>query len=551
MSSALTPSLISEFKTGINTYLQPWIRPYDAFSILQNAYIYRGSIIKRNGYTLFKALPSDTNPIMGIMQWVNASDGTNQLVVASKIKLYYWNGTDFVAATASPTFTGSIANFFNWTNWLPDISVPSLLWLTNNKDKVTTYNGLTHTAAQPDLFVYEDHSDYISTCLDVKVYKERMLYISPTLNTGGVQPQSIYWSAQKNPTNVVNDVEGNGGFSEAPTSDLIQSCEFVRDVLVVFFTHSTWLFRFTGLDNDPFIWQKLNVSKNTNSPYSSISYDERCTSFGSTGLIACDAVNVQRYDIPIVDYYENEIQQKYYPQVFSQRYDNLNQSWSLYVSRANTFPVIGGVAPGSDRALIYNFFENTWATYLFTIPLTCLGTFYVPTSPTWQSLTNSWDSSDFPWAYYKQETAITLLAGDTTGNVWYMDNGGVSTDNGTHIPIEVLGTQWNPSIQLGSKLQFVYIDIYYQIVSTDPSKPVKVRINFYNDNSDTYAISKIMTLDGNVQGGKTFKRVYINLIGEFVQIEITQIDLEPFFDSTVQFFGFILWTKDSGRLTPP
>lgn len=552
MSNALQPFLISEFKTGINTYMQPWIRPADAFEPLTNAYIYRGTVNKRAGYSQFGNTVPDGNPIMGIMRYINESTGAQSLVVATTVNLYLYNpGTgNYGTVTSPPTFTGNITHFFNWTNWQASAGATSYLWMTNNNDPVTNFNGTT--AAQPTLYTNSANTDQITTCLDVQVYKQRLLFIRPTLMVEGVQNQSIYWSALSNPTNVVTDVAGNGGFLAAPTGDIIQSVEFVRDVLVVFFTNSTWIFRYTGNDSNPFRWDKVNNSKATNAPYASVAYDERCTSIGNTGLIACDGVNVQRYDVPIIDYYETNFSEQYYGQSFSQRYDNLNQAWTLYVSNdpAHDFPLVGGVAPGSDSALVYNFVENTWATYTWSIPLTCLGLYYAQSGATWESLSNSpeneWQNTDQSWnSYGGQKAAPILLAGDTSGHVYYMDNSEEVTDNGTSIIPDIVTTRWNPILKLGQKVQFTYIDIYYYVASVDPADPIQVNLNFYVDNSNNVAASRPLTLDGPVNSIFAFKRIYLNLIGEFFQMEI-----DPDVDSFIQFVGFIIWAKPAGRLTP-
>ena len=552
MSTALQPFLISEFKTGINTYMQPWIRPADAFEPLTNAYIYRGTVNKRAGYSQFGNTLPDSNPVMGIMRYINETTGAQSLVVATTVNLYLYDpGTgNYNTVTSPPTFTGNITKFFNWTNWQASAGATSYLWMTNNNDPVTRFDGTT--ASQPTLYTNSANTDQITTSLDVQVYKQRLLFIRPTLQVEGVQNQSIYWSAISNPTNVVTDVAGNGGFLAAPTGDIIQSVEFVRDVLVVFFTNSTWIFRYTGNDSAPFRWDKVNNSKSTNAPYASVAYDERCTSIGNTGLIACDGVNVQRYDIPIIDYYETNFSEQYYGQSFSQRYDNLNQSWTLYVSNdpENQFPLVGGVAPGSDSALVYNFVENTWATYQWSIPLTCLGLFYAQAGATWESLSvspvNEWQNTDQAWnSYSSQKSAPILLGGDTSGHVYYMDNNEEVTDNGTSIVPDIVTTRWNPILKLGQKVQFAYIDIYYYIASVDPAQPIQVNLNFYVDNSENVAASRIMTLDGPVNSQYAFKRIYLNLIGEFIQMEI-----DPDVDSFMQFVGFIIWARPAGRLTP-
>lgn len=542
------PFLISEFKSGISTYLQPWARPIDAFDPLVNAYVYRGIVNKRAGFTQFGNTLPDNNPVMGIMKWLDPTNAVPELVVASKVNLYYYDpgSGNYTIVTTPPTFTGNITNFFNWTNWQPTSGSDALLWMCNGKDAVTNYNGATSTAAQPTITI-DGSGTTITTALDIKVYKQRLLLIRPTLSAGGVQNQAIYWSKILNPANWLVDVAGNGGFIEAPTGDTIVCSEFVRDVLVVFFTNSTWIFRFTGNANDPFRWDKVNDSRSANCSYASVDYDSRCTAIGNTGLISCDGVNVQRYDQPIVDYYKENFSEQYFSQAFSQRYDNLNQAWTLYVSNNRDivkFPLVGGVAPGSDKALIYNFAEDSWATYAFNTPLTCLGLFYNPNNITWASLTQAWDNTDIPWES-PQKNAPILLAGSTNGKIYYMDNELAVTDNGTSIVPDIVTTRWNPVLQTGQKTQFGHIDIYYYVASEDPANPVQVTLNFYVDNSNNIALTKVLTLDGPVGSEYTFKRIYLNLVGEFVQMEI-----DPNVDSLMKFLGFIIWARPAGRLTP-
>lgn len=551
MTQGFQPFLISEFKTGINTYLQPWQRPADAFDPLVNAYINRGTINKRAGYSQFGNTLADNNPVMGLLTYINEATGSYSLLAATTVHLYLYNaGSNTFGNIALPAnFTGTIINFFNFTNWQSTAGGASNLYMVNAIDPVTVFDGAA--ATQPALYTDNAHTVTIDTCLDLKVYKQRLLYIRPVLSTSAIpENQTIYWSAQFNPTDVVTDVAGHGGFLTAPTGDIILATEFLRDVLVVFFTNSTWIFRFTGNETNPFRWDKVNDSKSTNCPYASIAYDERCTSIGAKGLIACDGVNVQRYDIPIIDYYETNFSEQYYPQAFAQRYDNLNQGWMLYVSNETPFPLVGGVAPGSDSALIYNFVENSFATYKWSIPLTCLGTFYRQTGTTWAALTQAWENTDSPWnSYSQQKTAPILLAGDTTGHVWYMDDKTQVTDNGTPIVPDIVTTRWNPIMQMGQKVQFGWIDIYYYVASVDPVNPIQVILNFYVDNSDNVADTRTLTLDGPVGSLYAFKRIYMNLIGEFFQMEI-DASATPVVNSFMQFLGFVIWAKPAGRLTP-
>src|SRR5260221_3286846 len=203
MSSAYQPFIISEFKTGLFNYQQPWIRPLDAFEPLTNAYIYRGIVNKRAGFSQFGASLSDGNPVMGIMRHIDQTTGVISLLVATTQNLYlYVSGSNSYTLKVLPSgFSGNISNFFNFTNWQETSTSASYLFMTNNVDPVTLWDGTT--ATQSTLTV-DATAQTITNCLDVQVYKQRMLYIRPTLSSDGVQNQSIYWSALSDADNVLN-----------------------------------------------------------------------------------------------------------------------------------------------------------------------------------------------------------------------------------------------------------------------------------------------------------------------------------------------------------
>lgn len=736
MSNVLQPFLISEFQTGLSTFLQPWMRPRDAFEPLTDAYTYRGVVTKRNGSVPFGNQLADHKPVMGIMNWIDESTGNITLIVASTKALYKYDpgSNTFTALTAvvssaffmgtvtgtmilptffpnvvpasvsitdgtntltfnaagmqnsapagifgagstfnyttgvativftgstmgvtlkitetlvTPTpstggyFTGNNTNFFNWTNWQASVGAPSYLYVTNNIDPVTLFDGTN--LSRPVFYIDSSGSQYIKTTLDVNVYQNRLLMIRPTIFTvmGGTSApanQQIAFSALFNPFDFIADIAGHGGQVTAPTGDIIQSEEFLRNTMIVFFTTSVWNFRFTGSFSDPFRFDKLTVAKSTSSPYASVAYDERCTSIGNLGLIACDGVNVQRYDTSIIDYYETQISEQYFSQNFSQRYDNLNQTWMFYVSNGTLNPVVGTGAPGSDQALIYNFAEQSWATYTFPFPMTCMGKYFSQKGTTWADLPVPWETQDSPWkSYTSQKLAPILLGGDVNGNVYWMDNEDAVSDDEVDIVGEVLATgdgttttfsgtvadpplltgtftatdgvetfrdirgngfltgslggngsiiysgvgagnyllvfktapanlasitanyihgytikpdlattRWNPLMQAGKKLQFPYIDIYYSVASTDPLDPIQLTLKFYVSNRESVSLQRTLTLDGPTQSNFTFKRVYMNLIGEFLKMEI-----DPSVDANFQILGFILWARPAGRLTPP
>lgn len=461
-------------------------------------------------------------------------------------------------------FTGNSSQFFNFVNWLGE------LYATNNKDPITLYDG-TNLSRPPFAITAANNVAFINniqTSLDIDVYKNRLLIERPTLvnNPGnnGVQGQSIYWSAINNPSNFITDVTGNGGFSQATTDDFIQSCKLLRDQLIVFFQQSTWVFKWTQNQFNPFIWQKISSTKATTAPYACIEYDERITSMGQKGLIACDGVNVQRYDTGIIDVFLKEIDQKHFAQCFGIRFDSTNQSFMLFPSSGTTNTL-------SDAALVYNFAENTWSIFDYDssdasrLP-SVLGIYEIVNDVTWADfgvdplLTEypDWASCDFAWnSFSDADGAPDLLMGAQTGIVYQITQG--DTDYGTSINSYIQSIRFNPFANLGQKTSFGFIDIYYSVESIIGLLPSSVlTIDFSVDNSQNSQSTKILTLDGKIGQDTAFKRIYINMVGEFLQMEIQSIQTTIIFNGVetvippgnFEILGMILWASPAGRITP-
>lgn len=504
-------------------------------------------------YTVTISYPSVTMTDLGNGTYAGAGDMTNMTTVNYATGVIVLDLSTNVAGrvyTVTATlqgdyFTGNYSNFFNSTNWL------GKLYLTNNKDYITAFDGTNLsrppfgvTAANVATF-----TNNIGSCLDVDVYKNRFLVQRPTIiNDGttpsqnGFYPQSIFWSALNNPTNLANDVAGNGSFLTAPTDDFIQSSEFLRDQLIVFFTKTAWTFRFTNSDFNPFRFDKINNTKACNAPYATIPYDERITAIGNKGHIACDGVNVQRYDLPIIDQF-SQINQTYFSQCFGQRFDTFNQSWILFPLESSQ------TTPPFTNALIYNFLENTWATFNLRIPMSCLGTYTVSADVTWNDFAvgtelgtryPNWASAEIPWDYFlDQDLEPDLLGGGSDGVVYLLYDG--DSDNGLPFTCDITSTQWNPFVKEGQKVQFGYIDFYYEV---NPGS--QVTLTFYTDNSDSPNATRTLTFDSSGRNQtKNMKRIYINAMGEFLQMNIANNTQDNF-----KIYGMTLWARPAGRMTP-
>lgn len=537
-----------------------------------------------------------TTSITFLIQWtgiapysVTITDGTNSMTdngtggfpgsgnMLNTSTINYATGSVLLNITAANTrtytitfklkgdyFSGTTANFFNSTNWL------GYLYLTNNVDFITrfTISGSSSLLDRPPIPITQAHkvtfTNDISTCVDIDIYKNRVLIQRPIrVGLSAPDAQSIRFSAiansitPLNATNFVSDVAGNGGESSAPTDDFMNSSEFLRDQLIVFFQGSVWSFRDTGVQSPPFVWTKINNTKSTNAPYGTIAYDERITAMGAKGLIATDGVNVQRYDIPIIDQFL-QIDQSTFKQCFGIRFDPTNQAWMAFPSNGSTV---------SDRILVYNFLENTWAVYNPYVNMSCFGTFLVTTDATFDSFAvgqpneATFEQATFPWTYYlNQQAAPDLLGGGQDGNVYLMndeetDFNGSLEANSQAVSPNITSTRWNPFANLGQKVQFGYIDFYYAVNSN-----AILTLSFYTDNSENAACTRTLTCsangtDSNASSPYAMKRIYINAVGEFLRMNIqkyTPLPTESALkgNATFKILGLVLWARPAGRITP-
>lgn len=501
--------------------------------------------IQDNGLGAFlhngNALPDGTNFANTTSVNYVTGDITVNLVAAA-------NATYTVSGDLSGDyFTGNNTNFFNATNWKPSDTATGYLYLTNNVDRVTTFDGTNLSRLSYFVFAASldtNHND-VATTLDIKVYKNSLLFLRPTL-VGAAPPeaQTIRSSRPFIPQDMVANLAGHGAATVAPTGDWIFSAQFLRDAIVVFFQESTWLFRFTQNANEPFRFDKINDSRNTNAPYGSVPYDLQCTSLGSKGLIYCDGNNVDRYDISIIDQFL-DIEPKAFGQCFSQRFDSLNQTWTL-------FPSVGDAAAGnvqltSTRVLVWNYLENTWSIY--RLPLSCLGLGLTTTDLTWADFApgqpfsgagSTWQQWDEPWNSYQNiADQPALLGGDQLGFVYELNVR--NTDNGKAIITNVQSKRMNPFIsQTAMKASFGYLDVYYEV-----APQVILTFNFSLNNASDYQKSIDMQLTGANFNSFAWQRIYLSMVGEFLQINVTDNGLSYF-----KILGMILHAKPAGRLTP-
>lgn len=554
------PFLIANYQTGLEEDLQPWVLPEDAFTIAQNAYIYRGVVRKREGYQLINKFPaaqttitniSQANPgvvtvtsaaglangqnfqitgvtgmtqvngntyqigglagttfnllttaganvnttgfgayggggtlslfpgnsIVGLASYVTSS-GVKQLIAfdTRRAAQYTKSLQAFTPIGTADVFTGTASDFFHWVNYRTSgTSTSPLLYVTNNVDQVYTYDG-TNLAALTITINGSGHT--VTRCRFLFTLRQRLILLS-TLENGSSFLQRARWCQADNPTSWRDDVPGQGGYVDCPTTEQIVAADALQDAIVVYFTNSVWTLRPTTDPALPFRWDRVNSHRFTKAPYGAIGYDSVVLGIGDPGIYASNTREVTRIDQKIPDFV-NRVDHSNFSKIYAARNQKLDQGWWLYPSGATT---------SSDKALIYNDQGASWSIY--DMPMNCLGNAQTGLDPVW----SDYDGSTLPellWEQFNDETWIGLafqedvqifVGGDISGNIFELNADG--DDNGAAINFVLQTASLNPYKSQGSRARLGYIDVRFR-----SEFDTVVNFEFYTESSvDPYLVT--------------------------------------------------------------
>lgn len=446
-------------------------------------------------------------------------------------------------------FTGDFTNFFVTVNY------QSKTFLTNNVDAPRYYDGMcvkylnTNLSSNPNSVAPYD----ISRCLHVAVNRERLLLVAPWVN-GNPVLNGIYWSEAGNPLNFTNNEQ-----LLASTSEVIRTFSFINTDMIVRFSNSERVFRYTGDAFSPFRWDSTNLLWRCDANYSAINYDSWFSSVGKAAIVGSDGVNVKRVDEIIPDFTLNlrideqqpvlSIDQGSIGQCYGERFDNFKEGWLCY--RNFDEDSITGVKP-SNSVLAFNYLDSTYAVYTF--PFSVIGYGRIIAEDVWSNNFDLWEEANYTWDSYSQtEGALISLGGDQNGIVYELANGNSITDmDGNTIPclFEAITKDFNPFVEAGELVRFGYVDF---LVSSN--NDTKFRVQFYKDNQmdtnyDTYYQETTLTLTENTQY-KVWKRIYVGAVGKEHTMRIYQSvdDFEPTHENQpIRIHAIIPYFKAAGRI---
>lgn len=288
----------------------------------------------------------------------------------------------------------------------------------------------------PQPWININASEYLVNWLSMLPFRGRML----TFNTWEGQSDAqainysnrIRWSTIGNPFIAFDnnmpakgswrdDIRGQGGFLDIPTSEDIVGVGFVRDNLVIYCERSTWQLRYTGRSIAPFQIERVNSELGAEGPFSAVQFDTSLVGIGDKGIVECDSYKSKRIDIKIPDYvfnFRNSENGKY--RVHGAR---------NFISRLAFWTICNGDNYDSNlgqnnaifpnQRLIYNYENDSWA--LFDDSLTTLGTYQPQSSRTWLNTDVAWTDCNFTWLDNEEEGIPAIVGGNQQGFIEYLD----------------------------------------------------------------------------------------------------------------------------------
>jgi hypothetical protein len=520
------PYLVAPYEnSGLKKWFKPWIIGRTSFPSINDAYPRRGVIRKREGMNLFATLPLEggvSPPVQGLKNWVNPSTLGEYLLAFSRTKSYLFIDGSQIFSNVTFRPDGSPFSFSNGANdyfWTSNFA--GSMWTANNltADHINYWNLSNNwSVLQPSV----DGVNTLDACLIILPYKGRLVALNT--NEGAINyPNRARWCQLGTPY-VLNDathkpapgfntdanawrsdIPGKGGFIDADTSQRIVSAAIVHDVLIVFFQRSTWRLTYTGNEILPFIWERLNTQYGSESPYSSIEFDEAALSFSRYGWIASSTNDVARIDLDIPDdsfaiegtnvniaglnkvqgirdFYRNFAYFTYIPigqtictQIYA--YNYIDRSWTIfnpfnasqYVTATNGINVFGNYRNTAG--------DKTWSTFSNTGP--------TPQKDSWEN----YNSSNDKWSNFgagQNENFPYILGGDLQGNVYTMFEffAAPTSDEGVNFNFNITTKRDNPYISQGLRAKLAYVDIY---CTTNPGGEITLQ-HFVDDQ-----LSPIMT----------------------------------------------------------
>jgi len=427
-------------------------------------------------------------PVMGLRSRELNSINIEQLIAFDTFYAYRFVGTGWQEFIPGTTWSGTLpdadSNFFWSTNYWVGDGNQKIFWVTNfsgiTGDPIRYTNGTTWINFAPTI---NAAGEVLAQCLAMLPFRGRLVTFNTlegaNLATSVAYTNRIRWAAIGTPFSTpsaivtpVNanawrdDIRGQGGFLDIPTSESIVAVGFVRDNLVIYCERSTWQLRYTGRSIAPFQIEKVNSELGSESTFSAVQFDTSLIGIGDKGVVECDSFKSERIDIKIPDLvFEFKNESEGTKRVHGIRDFQERLAYWTYVYNPASTP--GQKFP--NRRLVYNYENDSWA--IFTDSLTALGTYQEAVARTWITADSTWNKANFPWLDVPAQFPF-IVGGNQQGYVHKLSSNlsPKTTNDVTLFITNIVGATTTPTIVTSPNHNLVtgQVITIHDLPSTDP-----------------------------------------------------------------------------------
>jgi len=521
-------------------------------------------------------------PVMGIRTRELENSLNDETVFFDQVYAYVFNGStnafeEFIPGTtwnASGEGIDGVSFFWSTNYWVSQSTVPGtatplfttdnrkLFWVTNNTgqfgaladppritDGTTWVDFVDNATPSNTPWAQIDATTYLFNWLSMLPFRGRLLNFNTWEGTTAGNAlhcsNRIRWSTIGNPFipydngppakgSWRDDIRGQGGFLDIPTSEDIVSIGFVRDNLVIYCERSTWQLRYTGRSIAPFQIERVNSELGGEGPFSAVQFDTSLIGIGDKGIVECDSYKSERIDIKILDFVF-EIQN---PNNGNVRVHGIRD----FINRLAywTCPITAeydGMVPDASQIfpnirLVYNYENDSWA--IFEDTYTALGTFQPQENRTWLNTDLTWIEADFSWIGSQQTGLPAIVGGNQQGYVEYLDQATVDdvtlsitgVQPNTNLPTVITSPNHNlvtgdvigiQDIPVGSPYASLNGGVYGIILgdNTNADTANKFRLKIYNALTGEFSDSQLDVPAGDyIGGGQINVRQNFNIVSK-------------------------------------
>jgi len=563
---------ILDFKGGLTKDKEPWLIAEDAFSVLTNAILYRGKLIKRRGFREFavfvnkvtgESVTDVINPSTGtlanfpIRDTVSSaiftdSAGTPQVMTYDGDGAFTGDGTgtlDVATGVYSLTWdagpTGPITVDYSYEPQNPIMGIENYYTNAGVSDliifdtkRACVYNSTTFefdAIGTADIWSGNDANFFW-----VENYKERLFVTNnsnrlksyngtafsdvlvefDTTSSGNELDTCLMVFVYKERLVLLRPTENGTSYpqrarwSAVNNPDNYTLDEFIDAPTVDFIVAADFL------GDDLIVWFETSIwaLKFTQSSVLPFRWEKIVDTDGSSATFALNTFSNEQVGIGPTSIISTDgidavdINQKIPDAVLSFDSNGFKYIYSVLIEELQliliSYPSIGSSL--NDKSLALNFENNTWAD--FSLGFHTYGFFAEQQDYTWENIGLAWDDIEFAWDDKSLQAGYPLtIAGNDTGTVFQLNTTG--SDDGESIPVDIRTKKFNPYVAQGFKARLGWVEF---LLTTDLN--VVLTVEFYINHITTPYLTK--TIDAIGDGQKTWKRINVGAIGEFHSMRI-------------------------------